>query len=131
MAFAEIKDAWTCVLVLTDHQLILTVFDKTNNQHKNFLSYSFSDLQQVALRVDAARNRTELYADGKKIQVQIPTKDGYISITAFRGKMGDRPFDSRGGQDAFDIIKTKGVPVYQSQGLVDIKPPPTFTLFKR
>lgn len=131
MAFASLKDAWTCVLVLTGEQLILSVFDGAHDRHKTFLKYSYSDLQQVSLRVDVARNNISYYADGKKIQLQMPTKDGYISITAFRGKMGDRPFDWRGGQDAFDILKTKGIPEYESPGLVELEAAKSFTLFKR
>lgn len=117
-------NGWTCVLVMTDTKLVLSVYDPKTDKHKQFISQNYGDIQSIAL----AEKEVSSSAEGKTFQLEVATQQGFLSIRAMRGKMGDRPFDSRGSRDAFDILKAKGIQITQSLGITEISTD-TFTFF--
>lgn len=118
----------TCVLVVTDDRLILVTYNEKEDSYNSPFSYLFSEIQEISV---SEQDGVRLNVEGKKIQFQFLTKDGFFSVTAWRGKMGDRPIDSRGGQDAFDMVKAKGVAVTPSLGFVDMHMSNSFLIFRQ
>lgn len=112
----------TCVLVLDPKRIILATFDSSGRRYVPLLTYTYSDIREIALRQDDS-NRPDLELGGKKYQVQLSTPDGFVSITAYRGKIGDRPMDPRGAVDAFGIMMSKDIPVVESPGRVELAMP--------
>ena len=122
------KTMSTCTVAATPTRLILANVERGTGKHVVDLSFDYTQLKSVALVVKEGFD-TGIYLDGRKIQVQFETDDGFLSLTAWRSPQGVKPYDARGGQDLFDVIASKGVPVAESKGVVDVVLP-KITIFK-
>jgi hypothetical protein len=121
------KTMSTCTVATTPTRLILANVERGSGKHVVDLSFDYTQFKSVALVVKQGLD-TGIYLDGKKIQIQFETDDGFISLTAWRSQ-GVKPYDARGGQDLFGLIASKGVPVVESKGIVDVVLP-KITIFK-
>jgi hypothetical protein len=115
----------TCTLVLTPDRVILADYDSVSKVHRIDLSFEYAKLASVALHIKEISD-TSWDLDGRKIQVQFATEQGFLSVTAWRSPPKVKPMDTRSAVDAFELIKSKGVPVVQSQGRIDVFRPKTF-----
>jgi hypothetical protein len=120
----------TCTIILTPAYLILATYDATTERHLASIRLPYTDLRNVALRVDPASQNSNARSDGKKRQLQLKTPNAFLSVSVYSGKMGDHSSDTRGAEEAFEIIRSKGVAVVESPGRVELQMPRTQGFFR-
>lgn len=130
MAQTTVKSMSTCTLVITPNRIILANYDSGQKLHRVDLSFEYPQLTSVALSIQEGGD-VSLDLDGRKTQVQFETPQGFVSVSAWRSPPKVKPFDTRGAEDAFDFIKSKGVPVVESHGRVNVENPKSFHLLQR
>jgi hypothetical protein len=133
-------EAWTpavpldffqsCTIILTDTHLILALYDPQTERYVAAYRLKYEDVQNVALRTDPITINSSAFADPKHRQLQITIPNEFLSLTIYRGKMKDRPVDTRAAEDAFELIRSKGVAVVESPGRVELKMPRSGLFFR-
>jgi hypothetical protein len=122
------KSMSTCTVLATPTRLILANYDKDSGAYVVDLSFDYAQIKSVALSAKDGFD-TSVQVDGKKQQLQLETDQGFISVSAWRTPPKVKPFDARGSEDLFEVVKSKGVAVAEPKGLVEVEIP-TFTLFR-
>ena len=122
------KSMSTCTVLATPTRLILANYDKSSSTYVVDLSFDYTQIKSVALSTKDGFDPS-LEVDGKKQQLQLETDQGFISVSAWRTPPKVKPFDARGAEDLFELVKSKGVGLAEPKGLVEVEIP-TFTLFR-
>jgi hypothetical protein len=129
VAKTTVKTMSTCTVLATPTRLILANYDRDRQSYIVDISFDYTQLKSVALSAKEDVDPS-IYLDGRKVQVQFETEQGFISLTAWRSPPKVKPFDPRGADDLFELIKSKGVAVSESNGLVEVAQPSTFQLLR-
>lgn len=106
-----IQSIRTCVILLTQDQLILSSWKTDASMYISVFKLGHGDIKRVALSIE-----------GTKYQLQLTTPLGFLAITTAKYRTKP-PGDS---SDAMEILKhltAKGVAVVDSPGRVDFKMP--------
>lgn len=119
----------TCTVLATQTRIVLANYDKGTDAYTVDLSFDYSEIKSVSLSEKDGIDPT-LQVDGRKLQLQFETDKGFISLTAWRTPPKVKPFDARGAEDLFEVVKSKNVAVVEAKGLIEVGLPPTWTLLR-
>jgi hypothetical protein len=129
IAKVPVKTMSTCTVVATPTKLIIANYDSSSQRHVVDISFDYAQLKAVALNAKDGYDAA-IEVEGKRFQVQFETDQGFISLTAWRSPQHVKPYDEQGAKDVFDVVASKGVPVVESKGRVDVFMTTPLTIFK-